>query len=161
MLSLNEVYITEKTHQQVIAPGGKGRFHDPMTGETCWPAHCCNLPDCPGRSADGTPFLFVEVDKSIVDKPDGTTGFDAAAFKAGSKPSDGYCPKCWEANKLGSLPREQREKWLQNVKLYELPASLARRKELEAELKKWNAEIQIRVNRPLPASVKADQEEKK
>ena len=38
LISLDALYITEKTKQRVVAPGGRGRFVDPKTSEICWPA---------------------------------------------------------------------------------------------------------------------------
>ena len=80
-LELPSVYLTVKSHKQVSAPGGKGSFVDNETGELCWPALCCNNPDCPGRTSEG-PYLFIDPDPGIYLKADKTVGYDKAAALA-------------------------------------------------------------------------------
>ena len=147
MISLSQLYLTDKTNQRVIATGGKGRFWDEKTGEVCWPALCCNAPDCPARQADGTPFIFIMPDPGMKSKPDGTVDYDLNLAKAGRIPWDGFCPRCWEAKNLKALSPAQRQPYIEYVKIYELPESLKRRAELEAELKTWNTYVEERVKR--------------
>ena len=149
IISLDELYLTDKTNRRVIAPGGKGRFFDPKSGETCWPALCCNAPDCPARQADGSPFIFIMPDPGLQSKPDGTVDYDVKLAKSARIPWDGFCPRCWEAKNLKSLAPSQRQRYIDYVKVYELPESLQRRAELEAEMRQWNAYVDERVKRKM------------
>jgi hypothetical protein len=56
--SLPRLYLTQTTNRPVIAAGDKGAFIDEATGEMCWPALACYAEDCPGRGAEGKPYLF-------------------------------------------------------------------------------------------------------
>ncbi|MCG8585593.1 MAG: hypothetical protein MI757_12860 [Pirellulales bacterium] len=57
-MSLNRVFLTEKTKKVVIAPGNT---QPTFEGEKCWAAYVCTNPQCPAKDQgkDGLPFLFI------------------------------------------------------------------------------------------------------
>ena len=53
-LNVNQLYLTEKTRKEVIAPARLLTPLDPATNERCFPALTCQNPHCPGqKSASG------------------------------------------------------------------------------------------------------------
>ena len=51
-LTLNRLYMTEKTHRHILAPSNTKPFVDEVTGENVWPACTCHNPDCPKKGTD-------------------------------------------------------------------------------------------------------------
>ncbi|MCG8587625.1 MAG: SH3 domain-containing protein [Pirellulales bacterium] len=112
-LNVNQLYLTEKTHKEVIAPAKLLTPVDPETGEKCFPALTCYNPDCPGKS-DATgerPYLF-------------TTS--AAHMKV-------QCPACARSHAPATRTLAERARYRAWIKPYRLPESAARLEQLEAE----------------------------
>jgi len=77
-MSLQALFLTEKTLQEVKAPANTQPVEN---GETCWRAITCTHPDCPGEGKNGRPYLFIN-----------------------SKPgSDTYCPACLDGRDPSTL----------------------------------------------------------
>jgi len=114
--SLNALFLTEKTHKEVIAPQNTKDLIDPETGETIWPALKCNNPDCPGKDKgqDGRPFLF------ICPNP--------------SQPM--WCPECLKTRNRDSETQKDLIRYTAWVQPYVLPETAQRIKQLEAERKR-------------------------
>lgn len=139
--ALPALYLTEKTLKEVRAPADKGAFVDEETGEICYRAYECTREDCPGRSADGKPYLFIHRDVLMSVGDDGK--FVWEQIPAGKDPQQYIrskggqmaptCPKCLEKRDLDNESDEQKQEYLQSVRLYELPEIAKRREELEAE----------------------------
>ena len=143
---LPAVFLTTKSNQQVIAPGDSGVFVDEKSGELCWPAQSCTNPDCPGRAADGTPFLFIAPDKAVIINPDGTVGYDRS--QAGEIDNYyGQCPKCLETRNLPSESEADQLRYSQFVQPYVLPKTAQRREELAAARKEREAALKERMQR--------------
>jgi hypothetical protein len=136
-MELPALYLTAKTHKRVIAPMSRGIFEDPDSGETCWPALACTRPDCPGRGADGEPYLFIEPDTGVPLKPDGTPDYDVRTTSAQLALANA-CPACAKQRDLASETEEQRRQYHAWVELYVLPETAAAIDELDAELKRRN-----------------------
>ncbi|MCE9545922.1 MAG: hypothetical protein K8T25_10445 [Planctomycetia bacterium] len=113
--TLNGLYLTEKTGRQVIAPRNVARsFVDEATGERAWHAYECTNPDCPGPKLPGFKHhLFIHV---ITDS-EGSIN----------------CPTCEQGRNLTAETPEQVRRWGQFVRPYELPETVRRRGELDAE----------------------------
>ncbi|HEY2760093.1 MAG TPA: hypothetical protein VGI75_05100 [Pirellulales bacterium] len=154
LTGLDQMYMTEKTNQRFISTGGKGKYYDEKLGEVCWPALCCNAPDCPGRKPDGTPYIFIEPDPGVKLKPDGTMEFNVKAAKQDRIPWDGFCPLCWAAKNLKSASAAERQKYINYVRVYELPESKKRREALEAELQHWYEYVNQQANRKVTPAEK-------
>lgn len=112
-LSLPAVYLTEKTHQRIVAPQRKGKFIDEKTGETCWRALTCLNPQCPRQPDGDEPFLFLETD---------TEG--------------GLCPKCLTVRNLKTETPKQRQQYVNWTRPYVLPETEKKTKKLEEDRKK-------------------------
>ncbi len=134
--SLPALYLTQESRKRVTAPKSKGVFVDPATGELCWKALACERPDCPGRSADGEPFLFISPDPAMFAAPDGTIGFDPTRQGDGGPESRGQCPKCAEQRNPKSETADEAQQYRDWVVPYVLPKTAARQAELEAELQR-------------------------
>ena len=110
-LTLNRLYMTEKTHRRIIAPSNTKPFVDEVTGENVWPACTCHNPDCPKKSEDKEPYLFILFDRS--------------------KPP--ICPACAEAFQLVNVGQEELIPYLRWTRTYELEEKKRRVKQLDAE----------------------------
>ena len=128
------MYLATKSHKQVIAPGGRGVFIDPETGEVCWPALVCNNPNCPGRR-NGEPFLFCEADPGVYVKSGKTLGYDMAASQAAPHLGTG-CPRCAANRNFATETAEVRKQYINWVQPYVLPETAEKMKQLDAELQK-------------------------
>ena len=121
-ITLPAVFLTEKTHQEVIAPGNTQPVHN---GQPCWRAYMCTHPDCPGEGKNGRPYLFIN-----------------------SKPgSDTYCPACLRGRDPSKLSAEIGREYRWAVKLYVLPESAERLRQLDEEHKRRLEELKRRKNR--------------
>jgi hypothetical protein len=129
--SLPTIYITEKSHRRFTAPVSKALHVDPETKELAWPALACHNPDCPGREADGTPYLFIEPDGASFVTTDGQVGYDA---KRAKRRGGGECPMCLARRVPAKETPQQRQEYLQYVRLYEPPDSAKRREALDEQL---------------------------
>jgi len=116
--TLNGLYLSEKTGKQVIAPRNVARFLiDEETGEHCWHAYECTHPDCPGERRPGFEhyiFIHTDVEKlGIIE-----------------------CPVCAMRRQREKESGAERQRWGEFVRPYELPETLRRRGELDAERRK-------------------------
>ena len=132
--SLPTLYMTGKTHKEVVAPGNKGSFVDEKTGEICWRVMECGNPDCPGRPADGKPLKFITPNPAMYVKPDGTIDHDQTKSKEEEEMAGGACPECLKKRNLKTESNADRNKYAKWVKVHVLPESARRKEELEAEL---------------------------
>lgn len=144
------LYITEKTNKEIMAPAGLGLHVDAASGELCYQPHECTNPNCPGRSTDGKPVLFVHrvvlvsvgADGNIVyaQIPPGMTTAEFIASKGGDEfPT---CPKCREKRNLSRETEKQRNQYRAWVRPYVSPETEKRRTELEAEYQEAYQAIQ-------------------
>lgn len=134
-LSLPALYLTEKTRQRVIAPESEGVLMvDKKSGEIAWRALVCTAPNCPGKGLRGEPYICSENDLSYFVKPDGSLGYDPK--RATLDPAKiGMCQQCNAVRKTATETQQERQQYTQWVQNYILPESLARKKQLEGELK--------------------------
>jgi hypothetical protein len=113
--SLNGVFLTEKSRKLVIAPRDVAKFliHE-ETGERAWHAYECVNPQCPGEKH---------------------SGFDRHVFIHVAGDTEGHilCPACTAERNLAAESREQIQQWGRLVRVCELPETLRRRKQLDAE----------------------------
>ena len=112
-LNVNQLYLTEKTHKEVIAPAKLLTPLDPETGERCFPALTCHNPDCPGKqqAPGGRPYLFV----------------------SSSMHMQVQCPACAEAHDPSTRTPAEHKQYRAWVKSYTLPDSAARLRQLDEE----------------------------
>jgi hypothetical protein len=113
--TLNGLYLSERTGKQVIAPRNVARFLiDEETGERCWHAYECTHPECQGERRPGFDhyvFIYTDVEKlGIID-----------------------CPACAMRRQREKESAAERQRWGEFVRPYELPETLRRRAELDAE----------------------------
>jgi len=129
--TLPVLFLTEKTKRKVTGPADPINFVDKETGEICWRARACHNPDCPEKSSDGTPHLFISPNPAVFLEADGTFGFDMQ--KAGNDPTMGACPECLKNRNLGRESKFTKKKYADWVKPYTSPKSENRQKELLKE----------------------------
>jgi len=146
ILNLNRLYLTDKTQKRVLAPAQRGgAFRDDESGEICWPAVACLNPACPGKNADGTPFIFSQFDPGFYAKADGSVGYDInKAKKGGNGAGTGMCPQCYNTFNVKSLTGAARQKYVDYVQPYELPEIAKRKVELQNELAEWQTYVRER-----------------
>jgi len=112
-IGLNRLFLSEKSLQEVVAPANTfPTFH----GEKCWPAYMCTNPDCPGkdRGREGVPYLFIHTDQSI---------------------PNAICPACLEIRNLEAETDEDKLRYRNYPRLFELPETQRRLDELARERK--------------------------
>lgn len=139
--ALPVLYLTESSLSEVQATADAGLFIDETTGELSYRAYECQNPDCPGRSADGKPYLFIHRD--VLASVDANGEITWGQVPTGQQPQEyirslgGYlaptCPKCVELRDLDSESNEDRQKYQAWAKLHEIEETAIRRAELEAE----------------------------
>jgi len=131
--ALNGLFMTEKSHREVIAPRSSPLlFVDEVTGEPCWAAFECTHPQCPGPRTQNRPHaLFIHPD------------LDSR--------NHAYCPHCLPERDLTLETDAQRVQWLRYVRLYELPELQRRRSELDGERRRFIRAKQHK-SRPAPGS---------
>jgi hypothetical protein len=134
-MELPRLYLTAKSHKRVIAPTSKSVFVDKATGEVCWPALVCVSPDCPGRAANGDPYIFIEPDPGTFRKTDGSLGYDPTRAASAQETVAG-CPKCLAIRDLASESVEDRRHYAGMVRPHVLPETAARIKQLDAKRKR-------------------------
>lgn len=138
-MELPRLYMTLHTLREVTAPSGKGIFVDEQTGEVCWPVLACHNPDCPGRTADGQPYLFIAPDPNMVVQSDGTIGYDAKAPAPPANPRislDGTCPACRKTRNLKTESPETVQRYVNWVKPHVLPETAERERKLDEEARR-------------------------
>lgn len=115
-LMVDTLFIT-KDGQRVSQPMNpyQAVVVDAAAGTLAWPAWQCNNPDCPGRQADGTPFLFPCPDPFKSVKPDGTIITRQPNFPAEQKLFDDFatqkCPACLEKRTPASESKQQAQQY--------------------------------------------------
>lgn len=125
-------YLALQSGELIEAPGDKPAFYNEDTGEHCYRAQACHNPDCPGRGPDGQPFLFVvplpykQADGAIAQP-------DVSAAKAAHNVNR-ECPQCLTIRNKTSEPAELTQKYINWVKMHELPETVEKRAEI-AELR--------------------------
>ena len=110
-VSLNGLFLTENTLREVIAPITS---MPTFQGERCWPAYTCTNPDCPGKGKQGRPYLFINP------KPGTET----------------VCPACMESRDVSSESEADKRRYRNYPVPYELPETVRRIKQLDAERKR-------------------------
>jgi len=131
-MQLPTVYLTAETNQRVTDTAERGVFVHEDTGEICWPALACGAPECPGRTSDGEPFLFIAPDPCLFVKDDGEIGYDPSRESTAANPAGG-CPQCLKNRDLASETDEVRQRYAGYVKPYVLPETAKAQKELDEE----------------------------
>ncbi len=144
LATLPRLYLSDPGGRRVIAPADRGIFVE--GGEICWPALECTAEDCPGRSGE-EPFVFINPEPGFTPKPDGTFEYNFPGRNSGAATA-GQCPKCLERRNPARETAAERQRYIDAVKPHELPESLARRQQLEAEMQSLVAEFEARRGRP-------------
>ena len=116
-LNVNQLYLSERTMTEVIAPARFMAPWDEELGERCFPALTCENPDCPGEPGEGRPYLFI------------------VRYSPGGSGGEIICPACAEAFDSANWTDEERVQYRKWVKPYRLPEQAARLKQLDDELK--------------------------
>ena len=113
---------------------------DAAAGTLAWPAWQCDNPDCPGRGADGSPFLFPWPDPFKSVKPDGTIASHPPNGPADQKLFDNYatqkCPACLEKRTPASESKERSQQYKDWCQIHVTPKAAKRLAELDRELQK-------------------------
>ncbi|MCE9554835.1 MAG: hypothetical protein K8T91_15885 [Planctomycetes bacterium] len=136
--NLPKLYLTQKTHRQVVAEGNADVVIDPQTGELAFRTWICRNPDCPGRKPGGEPVQFICYDPLYYVKPDGSVDYKivqdriAEITRLGGTPWP-LCPECLKVRNLANETQEEQRKYVEFCVEYVLPESERRMKELEAE----------------------------
>lgn len=132
-------FLALQSGELIKAPGDKSAFYNEATGEDCYRAQACHNPDCPGRGADGEPFLFVL--PLPYKKDDGSIAQPRLDGAKAAHNVNGDCPKCLDIRRKSSESAEQKQQYINWVKPYELPETVAKREEIaELRLKVIEAE---------------------
>lgn len=133
--ALPALFLGVETGRRVIAPGDRPVLVDAESGEVCWRAMACRAPNCPGRAADGEPFLCIEADPTFFRKPDGGLGIDPARAR-GQPRRLGFCPKCNEIRDPATETAADAERYSQWVQPYELPENASKLAALDDEMQR-------------------------
>jgi hypothetical protein len=134
-----------KDGRKVVQPMNKDGVVviDAAAGALGWPAWQCNNPDCPGRQADGTPYVFPWPNPFIGVNPDGTLVTRQPNMPAERKVFDEFatqnCPACKERRSLASESPQQRQQYKDWCQPHELPSAAKQRMELDKELQRISA----------------------
>lgn len=116
-LTVDTLFITEDGKKRVSQPMNpyQAVVVDAAAGTLAWPAWQCNNPDCPGRQADGSPFLFPWPDPFKSVKPDGTIAIRQPDMPAERKLFDDFatqkCPACLEKRTPASESTQQAQQY--------------------------------------------------
>jgi hypothetical protein len=120
--TLNALFIGEDTSQEVIAPGNVHYFVvDEETGERCWRSIECIHPNCPGEKKHGRPYYV----------------FFLVAEKPNEEEPPIECDACQKFRDVDSEAPQEKTEWSRYVRPYELPETLRRRGELDAERRRF------------------------
>jgi hypothetical protein len=113
---------------------------DAAAGTLAWPAWQCINPDCPGRGADGAPFLFPWPDPFRSVKPDGTIVVRQPDMPAERKLFDDFatqkCPACLEKRTPASESKEKAQQYKDWCQPHVTASAAKRLAELDRELQK-------------------------
>ncbi|MCE9553180.1 MAG: hypothetical protein K8T91_07350 [Planctomycetes bacterium] len=115
---------------EILHPPGTVAIVDPKTGKLAWQAMICLNPDCPARGPGGGPLLFVSPVAGVSIGPNGEVVDQSGQPDFSKSPN---CPIC--------------KRW-EYCRVYEVPESTARYRELMQELIKSReaAMVQRRAN---------------
>jgi hypothetical protein len=120
--TLNALFIGEETGKEVIAPGNVHYFVvDEETGERCWRSIECTHPNCPGEKKHGRPYYV----------------FFLVAEKPNEEEPPIECDACRQFRDPDNETPEELTEWSRYVRPYELPETLRRRGELDAERRRF------------------------
>jgi hypothetical protein len=135
--NLPTLFLTEKTKQRVEMLGGMGSFVKKDIGEICWRAFECRNPDCPAKTGDSDPYLFILPEPGVFMRPDWTLGFDReVARKAIQSGTIGGCPECLKIRDLESETLTIRERYASYVQPHVLPDTAKNIKKLDDEYRR-------------------------
>ena len=135
-LKVDTLYLTEDG-EEIIAPGNSDRVIVTETGKLAWPAWECQNSSCPGRSNDGSPFLFpwpdpfksAEGGQIKVRQP-----LTAQDDKLMANFSEQKCPKCLEVRDLDKETEEQRQQYKNWVQPHVTASAAEQLQALDEEL---------------------------
>jgi len=140
-LKVDTLFLTEDG-QRIVRPMNPQSLivFDAAAGKIAWPAFQCNNSDCPGRKADGSPYLFsrsnpfvsVQADGSISTRSQST----AADFEQFQKYAEVKCPACLEKRNRVSESAQQRQQYVDWCQSHVLASAAKRLAELDRELQK-------------------------
>jgi hypothetical protein len=139
-LKVDTLYLTEDG-QRIVKPLTPERaiVIDATANKLAWPAWQCNNPKCPGRAADGAPFVFPWPDPFALVKPDGTIGIRQPETAEDQKKMEDFgeqkCPKCKAVRTLAEETPEQRQQYKDWCQPHVLPQAAKQLAALDAELK--------------------------
>jgi len=120
--TLNALFIGEETGKEVIAPGNVHYFVvDKQTNERCWRSIECIHPNCPGEKKNGREYYI----------------FFLVAEKPNEEEPPIECDACRKFRDPDSETPEEKTDWSRYVRPYELPETLRRRGELDAERRRF------------------------
>ncbi|MCG8586045.1 MAG: hypothetical protein MI757_15160 [Pirellulales bacterium] len=125
-LNLNQLYLTEKTRKEVIAPARLMTPWDEESGERCFPALTCENPNCPGQPSGDRPYLFI------------------VPFTPGGSGPEMTCPACAQIHDPATRTEAERAQYRKWIKPYRLPEQAARLKQLDAEIRESAAQARSR-----------------
>src|SRR5947208_14365312 len=118
-------------------------FRDENGGQFMWPAYVCYAPNCPGRKAEGKPYIFPQGDSTIEirggnAKYTGPPAGGDAAQPAASAGGSAYatCPECLKIRNLATETPLEAERYRKLVRRYIPPESVARQSDLQEEYRR-------------------------
>jgi len=136
-LRVDTLFITEDG-RQFTRPMNPDRAIVVEGGKLAWPAWQCDNPDCPGRGADGKPYLFPWPDPFKKAAADGSisvrqplTQEDQVLFE---KFIEQACPQCLKKRSIASESKARRQQYKDWCQPHVLPSAAKQLKELEKEL---------------------------
>ena len=131
--ALPVLYLTEKSGQEVIAPGNQPLFVDEETGEICYRAFHCTSPHCPNQSSQEgeRPPLFIHRNPTAYIDEQGTVSFrevkSSAEFDQLCRQYGTFltptCPACWEVRDPENESPAELQQYIGWVQPYVLPES--------------------------------------
>lgn len=146
------LYISHPSGVHVMDKAGRGIFVDPGSNEICYQPHECLNPNCPGRTADGQPFLFVHHNPLVAVGADGEIeyelppdGVDPDKYVE-SKGGRAFptCPECLKQRDLKSESAETAQQYRDWVQPHVPAETIKRRQELEEEYQRAYDALQER-----------------
>lgn len=141
-LTVDTLFITADGRQRINQPLNPYRalVIDAAAGTIAWPAWQCNNPDCPGRGADGTPFVFPWPDPFMSVQPDGTLTTRQPDMPAEQRLFDDFatqkCPACLAKRTPATESKEQAQQYKDWCQVHVTQAAARRIAELDRELQR-------------------------
>ena len=140
-LKVDTLFLTEDG-QRITRPMNPQSLvvFDAAAGKIAWPAFQCNNPDCPGRNADGSPYLFSRSNPFVSVQADGLISTRSqstpADFELFQKYAEVKCPACLKKRNRSSESPRQSQQYVDWCQSYVLPSAAKRLAELDRELQK-------------------------